>query len=85
MSKELGLKDNLFEQKIIERDTVCQNCEGDKLLQIPQIYDVLESNYGKTPDNYVTLCKFCRDKYHAYYDRDTPINLINFLRGIYEY
>lgn len=79
------IKDKKFEQMIINRDKVCVCCKGDRHLEIHQLHDDVEKYKGVIPENYVTVCIFCHEQYHAYYEENKTINFINFLRGDYEY
>lgn len=68
---------------IISRDRHCVVCGGNKSLEAHHMY-----GYKKYPalrtdvENGVTLCKYCHDRYHAYYGvKDiTPNKFIQYLQ-----
>ena len=56
---------NLREYVLFRDNHTCQNCKGkskDKILNIHHIES--RKTGGNSPDNLITLCKTCHDKYH---------------------
>ena len=66
-------------QRIIERDSVCQNCGANKQLQVHHL--VYTKDLTKVPDDkLVTLCKTCHSKLES-----LKKDCFEYINRIYEY
>ena len=73
---------NLWKNKVLKRDKVCQCCGGDKYLEVHHIYNYHDYTDLRTDvENGIVLCKWCHGKFNSYYGhKGTPLNLFKFIR-----
>lgn len=72
-----------WRKEVVNRDKVCQCCGYDNKLQAHHIYGYRDNKELRVdPDNGITLCVFCHDKYHSAYGRDNanPKDLVKFIK-----
>ena len=73
---------NLWKNKVLKRDKICQCCGGDKYLEVHHIYNYHDYTDLRTDvENGIVLCKWCHGKFNSYYGhKGTPLNLFRFIR-----
>ena len=69
-------------ESVINRDGVCQCCEGEKYLEVHHIFGYNDfRDLRLSLDNGVVLCKWCHGKFHSYFGKKTnAVDLLSFVR-----
>ncbi len=75
-------EDKEWRKKVIDRDSVCQCCGGEKHLEAHHIFGYKNNPHLRLDvNNGITLCTFCHKKYHSYYGLGdaNPVDLVRFM------